>query len=273
MHTTASDGTDTPAEMLARVQKAGITTFAVSDHDTIQGAMAMKELVPEGMTYIPGIEFSTITPVRQAHILGYDYDEKDPVFLSAIEHGLALRRTKLERRLVYLKDTFDIVFPEDVVEHFRLMESCGKPHLGAELMIMGYGNTLSEAIETYLAGAPDENDRITSKEAIDAIHHAGGVVIWAHPLGGENVERFTPERFEAQLSFLVDEGIDGLECWYGRYDESDVAFLLKAAKQHHLYVSGGSDDHGTRKSVHLGQLNTFGRDVNESDITWLESRV
>ena len=108
MHSKASDGTDDIDELLEKVRAAGIDTFAVTDHDTIEGAREMECVVPSDMTFIRGIEFSCISEAGKCHILGYGFDWNKSSLRNALEEGKRRRRNKLERRLSFLKDEFDI---------------------------------------------------------------------------------------------------------------------------------------------------------------------
>ncbi|WP_033161697.1 PHP domain-containing protein [Sharpea azabuensis] len=270
MHSTCSDGSDDPLTLLEHVREAHITTFSLTDHDTIKGNAIIREHVQQDMTFINGIEFSTITPIRQAHILGYGFDETNEVLIEAIQKGEALRKHKLEVRLGYLKQQ-GVILKEEDIDDLRSLEIAAKPHIARALIKNGYGSTITEAINTYLSGCPQENDRLDARSAIKAIKAAIGRVIWAHPLGGENVKRMSEERFYKQLHFLLDAGIEGLEVYYSRYNQDEVAFLENVANKYHLLISGGSDYHGKNKNIHLGELNAFGKEIVKEKLTIIEN--
>ena len=167
-----------------------------------------------------------------------------------------LRQEKLENRIVHLREKFGIRLTAGEEQWLRSLKSPGKPHLGRLLVQRGLADELSAAIKTYLSGVPGR-DRIDSKTAIDAILAAGGIPVWAHPLGGEGEKRLTRAEFEHRLAVLMAEGIRGLECCYSRYgmDESDL--LLGCAREKGLLATGGSDYHGSnKKGIELGQLGT-----------------
>lgn len=270
MHSTCSDGSDDPLTLLEHVREAHITTFSLTDHDTIKGNAIIREHVQQDMTFINGIEFSTITPIRQAHILGYGFDETNEVLIEAIQKGEALRKHKLEVRLSYLKQQ-GVILKEEDIDDLRSLEIAAKPHIARALIKNGYGSTITEAINTYLSGCPQENDRLDARSAIKAIKAAKGRVIWAHPLGGENVKRMSEERFYKQLHFLLDAGIEGLEVYYSRYNQDEVAFLENVANKYNLLISGGSDYHGKNKNIHLGELNAFGKEIVKEKLTIIEN--
>lgn len=270
MHSTCSDGSDDPLTLLEHVREAHITTFSLTDHDTIKGNAIIREHVQQDMTFINGIEFSTITPIRQAHVLGYGFDETNEVLIEAIQKGEALRKHKLEVRLGYLKQQ-GVILKEEDIDDLRSLEIAAKPHIARALIKNGYGSTITEAINTYLSGCPQENDRLDARSAIKAIKEAKGRVIWAHPLGGENVKRMSEERFYKQLHFLLDAGIEGLEVYYSRYNQDEVAFLENVANKYNLLISGGSDYHGKNKNIHLGELNAFGKEIVKEKLTIIEN--
>ena len=253
IHTTASDGSDSPAELARKV--AGLRIFSVTDHDTIDGALQMENLVPPGTVYIRGVEFSCVSPAGKCHILGYGYDPRHPALLAALEEGRTLRLEKLQRRLEALRAHFGIILTDDELSRLYSLNSPGKPHLGKILLDRGLAETLDGAIQTYLKIRVPGRDRIDAGHAIAAIEKAGGRSVWAHPLGGEGEKRLTPEKFEDQLQTLLAAGLKGMECHYSRYSREEIQFLRDRAAAHGLTVTGGSDYHGINKrDLELGML-------------------
>ena len=253
IHTTASDGSDSPAELARKV--AGLRIFSVTDHDTIDGALQMENLVPPGTVYIRGVEFSCVSPAGKCHILGYGYDPRHPALLAALEEGRTLRLEKLQRRLEALRAHFGIILTDDELSRLYSLNSPGKPHLGKILLDRGLAETLDGAIQTYLKIRVPGRDRIDAGRAIAAIEKAGGRSVWAHSLGGEGEKRLTPEKFEDQLQTLLAAGLKGMECHYSRYSREEIQFLRDRAAAHGLTVTGGSDYHGINKrDLELGML-------------------
>ncbi len=122
-------------------------------------------------------------------------------------------------------------------------------------MDRGLAENIDTAIQRYINPCPVLRDRIDGSTAVSAILHAGGIPVWAHPLGGEGEKRLAQEQFRAQLAYLMGCGIRGLECYYSRYESADRAFLAEQAALHGLLVSGGSDYHGSNKrNLPLGRL-------------------
>lgn len=258
IHTTASDGSDTPAELLEKLRRAGLGLFSVTDHDTVEAALEMERLVPPGARYIRGVEFSCVSPVGKCHILGYGYDPEHPAFRAALEEGRLLRRSKLRRRIQKLEEDFGVVLTDREREWLDSLTSPGKPHLGRILVERGMAPDLNSAIRDFLGSVPGR-DRIEAETAVRAIEESGGISVWAHPLGGEGEKRLSPRQFAAQLETLAGYGIRGMECWYSRYDLEEVRFLMERAAASGLLVTGGSDYHGKNKQgLALGMLNREG---------------
>lgn len=254
IHTTASDGSDSPAVLAEKIAAAGLKLFSVTDHDTIDGARAMEALVPVGVRYVPGVEFSCRDPAGKCHILGYGCDHQHPAFREALEEGRRLRLEKLRLRVQRLEEDFGVVLTNAEAEWLARQNSPGKPHLGRILLERGMAETIDEAIRRYLKNVP-ARDRIDAKTAVEAILASGGVPVWAHPLGGEGEKRLNPEKFEKLLKTLLTYGIRGLECHYSRYTPEEADFLVRTARARGLLVTGGSDYHGSNKrGITLGGL-------------------
>ena len=257
LHTVASDGSDTPEELIRKARACGIDVIAITDHDTLVGSNEATKLPCEGIKVITGIEFSCQTSGEDGfdcHVLGYGFDPCAPVLLDAIRHGREMRLLKLETRLAYLKDKFGISFDEEDIKWLHSLNSVARPHLGRLLIAHGYARDMADAMDNYLKGGGFPDDRIDASEAISAIIGAGGIPVYAHPIGGEREKRLTREEVERRISVLQMVGLRGIECYYSRYSESDVEMLLEIADSKGLLVSGGSDYHGENKTVKLGVL-------------------
>ena len=254
IHTTASDGADSPRALAEKIAAAGLELFSVTDHDTISGALEMETIVPQGVRYIRGVEFSCVSPAGKCHILGYGYDPDHPAFRGALAEGRRLRLEKLDRRLEQLKRDHGIELTDDERTWLMSLGSPGKPHLGQIIRNRGLAPDLDGAIRGFIRDVPGR-DRIEAKMAIEAITAAGGFPVWAHPLGGEGEKRLTEEKFEALLETLLGYGLRGMECRYSRYGRKESEFLLDHAARLGLTPTGGSDYHGSnKKGIQLGQL-------------------
>ena len=254
IHTTASDGADSPRALAEKVAAAGLELFSVTDHDTVAGALEMEAIVPDGVRYIRGVEFSCVSPAGKCHILGYGYDPDHPAFRGALEEGRRLRLEKLDQRLEQLKRDHGIELTDAERSWLMRLGSPGKPHLGQIIRNRGLAPDLDGAIRGFIRDVPGR-DRIEAKTAIGAITAAGGFPVWAHPLGGEGEKRLTEGKFESLLQTLLGYGLRGLECRYSRYGRKESEFLLNHAERLGLVPTGGSDYHGSnKKDIQLGQL-------------------
>ena len=254
LHTTVSDGTDTPAELVAKVKDAGITVFSVTDHDAIKAAKTVGPLCENGgPRFIPGVEFSCRDGQGKYHILGYGFDPSSETILAVVKRGQMLRAAKLLDRVAYLRETFGIKFPEDEV--FRLLSegNPGRPHLANLLVSHGYAASFREAMDKYLERLPSAAEYVGPEEAIEGILAGGGVPVLAHPIFGSGKERLTPAELENRLVRLNGYGLQGIEAFYSGFTSDMTAGLLALADQHGLFVTAGSDYHGKNKTVPLGE--------------------
>lgn len=253
MHSTASDGTDSVEELLEHVKRAGLTTFSLTDHDTIEGALTMEKIVPKDIRFIRGVEFSCTTQIRKCHILGYGYDPENRDFLQTLAASATLRRDKMRMKILFLDQKYGIRLTKEEITYLNLLDSAGKPQLAQMIIKRGLASTVEEAIEKYLNSFHSKS--FDSGKAIRGIRDGGGVAVWAHPLGGERQKHIPEEKVEAQLEILREQGIQGIECRYSRYTKAESEMLVRIAKKYGLMITGGSDYHGTTKhNIELGQL-------------------
>lgn len=270
MHSTASDGTDSPVEIVEKVLKAGITCFALTDHDTVRGVRQIKNRIPDGLEWIPGIEFSSITDQGKCHILGYGIDTENEDLLSQIDLIFQKRKELSHRRIVFLEENYGIRL--DPVKIRKVEEENGailKPQLANLVVEEGWAKDRTEAIHRYLNHCPSKDARIPAEGVIKAIHSAGGKAIWAHPLGGEGETRLNETEFESQYRRLLGFDLDGIEVHYSRYAENEQQFLLNYALKDGLLYSGGSDYHGLNKDIPLGTLSSDGQVFSRNDFSIL----
>ncbi|MBQ6970971.1 MAG: PHP domain-containing protein [Synergistaceae bacterium] len=261
IHTDASDGTDSPEQLLWNIQKAGINIFAVTDHDTIKGALRMKRIIPPSIRFIQGVEFSCRTSNSKCHILGLGYDEHNPDFQEALRTGDELRRGKFCTRIRLLRELFGIEFTDDDIAALKKSSSVGKPQIANMIVMKGYAANRQEAIDRYINKCRTGVSRIDASLAVRGILSAGGIPVWAHPLGGEGEREPSEQDFRATLRELLAYGLKGLECWYSKYPAMTCRKLAETAERSGLLVSGGSDYHGGNKNIPLGRLNSDNENV------------
>ena len=253
MHTTLSDGTDTPQEIFANVKQAGIGLFSVTDHDSIKSARIVSALRKEGdPVFIPGVEFSCRDEEGKYHILGYGYDPDAAAIRDIVAYGHRLRLSKLNRRLEHLKQEFHFTFTEKEQEDLAGLDNPGKPHIAALMIAHGYAADIRSAIRDYLNKLHIPSENIRPEDAIRGILGAGGIPVLAHPSYGSGDQLIMGEEMDSRLRRLTAFGLKGLECFYSGFTEKIRNEVLSFAEQYDLYVTAGSDYHGSAKMVELG---------------------
>lgn len=266
-HSTASDGTDSPSELAEHASKSGIRVLALTDHDNVNGVRELASLQSD-VRIIPGVELSSRTSSQKCHILGLGIDPNHPAMADVLEKAKLLRLRKLEARIEALQRLTDKI-PEEEFAPLRLIDGVGKPHLANLLLKYSVTGDRSTAFR-ILNEIPTPPSRLDAEVSITAVLASGGIPVWAHPMGEEG-RSLTFEPMEAVLHELLKLGIGAMECWYSKYPVELCERLEKIAKEHHLFVSGGSDYHGKNKTVALGQLNADGLPVNAARLSVLEA--
>ena len=256
VHSNCSDGSDSVKELAQKIKDAGINIFALTDHDTIEGCKEMENFVPEGIKFIKGVELTCIADSIKCHILGYNCNINNKNLNDLIEKGKKLRREKLEKRIAYLKNVWNIVLTKNELEWLYSRKGVVKTHLANILVNRGLADNNIDAMKKYLDGCKTGNTRFDINEAVQAIKSAGGVVVWAHPLGGEGEVHLSRQEFIPRLKEMLKYGIEGLECYYSRYSADEIGILTKLAAENNLYITGGSDYHGSNKDIPLARLNS-----------------
>ena len=137
-------------------------------------------------------------------------------------------------------------------------------------ILFGLAEDNVSAMDKYLEGCECGKTKFEIEEAIDAITSSGAIPVWAHPLGGEGEKHISKNLFKQQLTKMMKYGIKGLECYYSRYNLEEIDFLVEQATLNNLLISGGSDYHGTNKSVSIGKLNTLNKEIDSINLTLLD---
>lgn len=270
LHSNYSDGSDSLKDLMNNIIKSEIKIFALTDHDTIEGCKEISQILPNNIKFIPSIELTCKAGDIKCHILGYNCDFNNETLLNLISKGKELRRKKLETRINYLKEVWDIELTEEELDWLYTRKSVVKTHLANILVKRGLANDNISAMKKYLDGCKSGDTRFTGEEAINAVIESGGIPVWAHPLGGEGEKHITKEEFLAKLKNMKNFGIRGLECYYSRYNFEEINFLLKVAKENDLLITGGSDYHGTNKDIPLCKLNSEGIKISSDLLTLLK---
>ena len=270
VHSNCSDGSDKVSELINNIEKNDIEIFALTDHDTIEGCIEMQNLVPENIKFIKGVELTCQADYIKCHILGFGCDITNKKLLDLIEKGKKLRHIKMETRVEYLKNKWNIELTEEEYAWLCSRKSVVKTHFANILVKRGLAEDNVSAMKKYLDDCKTPNTRFDIKEAIEALVDAGAIPVWAHPLGGEGEEHFSEEEILPRLELMKSFGIKGLECYYSRYNKEEINLLKRLAKENNLLISGGSDYHGkNKKNINLAKLNIDNEYVDSKELTVL----
>jgi 3',5'-nucleoside bisphosphate phosphatase len=271
-HSRHSDGALPPAEVVAAAAEAGVELLALSDHDTVAGvAEAVSEARRRGLAIVTATEISALDQAgADLHILGYGIDVEDAELNSRLEAYRADREGRADRMADALRE-LGFELDEKVLEHRAAQgKPIGRPHLSqavvehpanaARLAEEGRSE-LSAFLEAYLIeGRPAFRSRTipTVPEAIETIHDAGGVAVWAHPFW--DVE--DPELVLATIDRFRAVGIDGVECFYATHTREQVELLADRCAELELLSTGSSDFHGPAHKLfaHFRAFSTYGRE-------------
>ena len=253
MHSTISDGTDTPEALLAQVLRAGIDLFALTDHDAVMGCQTICTLRGgQDPLFITGAEFSCRDEEGQYHILGYGYDPEAKPIRDLVALGHGYRMNKVLARLDFLRQRFGFVFPEEELAQLLAMANPGKPHIGNLMVKYGYAASKEQAIKQFIDQIHFRTEYVRPEEAIEGILAGSGIPVLAHPSYGSGDELILGEDMERRLRKLMDFGLKGLEGFYSGFTKKLSRELLSFAERFDLYVTAGSDYHGTNKMIELG---------------------
>jgi hypothetical protein len=237
LHSTASDGTDLPQDVVAAAKAGGLAAIALTDHDTVDGvAAAVAAGERFGVRIVAGVELSAYENSDESHLLGLHLERPEEMqgHLVTFRTARRERAEEMVRRLngIGVRITFDDVL--SVASEAAI----GRPHVARALVENGWARDLRDAFDRYLgAGRPAyvEKQRIGLAEAIDLVHACGGIAVLAHPGATGTRER---------LSTLARQGLDGVEILHPSHSGEDRMRLLALASQLDLVPSGGSDSHG-----------------------------
>jgi predicted metal-dependent phosphoesterase TrpH len=240
-HTTASDGQYPPHELLSRAHAAGVTTLAVTDHDTVAGLAAAGKAAQElGIELVPGIEISAHVDVREVHVLGHFVRRDDPALLAYCAGVKTERTTRMERMVERMASLGYPVGMNEVQEIAQGAQLC-RPHLARALVARGYVTSLKEAFDRWLGdGKPGHVDRekLSAAKAISLIHGAGGTATLAHPA----VSRMG----RAEIAEMKNQGLDGLEVDHSDQSPPTREKMRAITEALGLIPTAGSDFHGEK---------------------------
>jgi predicted metal-dependent phosphoesterase TrpH len=248
-HTTASDGTLSPRELVRAAARRGVRVLAVTDHDSTEG---LRDALAEAeqhrpLTIVPGLEINCDVPGAEVHVLGYLVDHEAAWFQDFLREQRAERVARVHRITARLAE---LGLPIDPAEVFAIVKegSAGRPHVAQVMVQRGYVKSVREAFDRYLhvngpANVPRK--RLTPAEAVRIIRRARGVPVFAHP-GLADRDALIPE--------LVEAGLMGIEAIYAEHSAAQTAHYRDLCRRHGLVATGGSDYHGERS----GRTNPLG---------------
>ncbi|MER5433014.1 PHP domain-containing protein [Streptomyces sp. NPDC002588] len=254
-HSTASDGTDTPAELVRNAADAGLDVVALTDHDTTRGYADALAALPGGLTLVTGAELSCRIDGVSMHMLAYLFDPEEPALLAERE---LVRDDRVPRARAMVAKLQELGVPVTWEQVARIAGegSVGRPHVATALVELGVVPTVSDAFtEGWLADggrAFVEKHETDPFEAIRLVKGAGGVTVFAHP-GAAKRGRTVPESAIAEMAAA---GLDGIEVDHMDHDDETRTRLRGLARDLGLLVTGSSDYHGSRKTCVLGEYTT-----------------
>ncbi len=245
-HSTYSDGTSTPAELIQLAVARGLKGLSITDHDT---ACAYPEAFEIGRQHqvevIPGIEFSASHEGFAIHILGYSFIPSHPAITRMVDSHRLRRKDRNEAILKLLAAHKMLIDPKEIEGHEQ--GSIGRPHIAAAMVRKGYVDTIASAFKKYLRDGAlcfVSGARFSIEETIQTIHEAGGLAVIAHP------HLITKE---SAVKKLVEMDFDGIEAYYGFFNKDQCQKWVDVASRNGWFITGGSDFHGeTKPSTILG---------------------
>jgi hypothetical protein len=254
MHTTASDGRSSPADLVRRVAAIGIRIFSVTDHDTVAALGETAGLADAaGLQFVPGVEVTAVHERKDVHVLGYFVDHEAPAFRAFLALSLADRNRRARvmcDRLAELNAPIDL---EQIIGHDGGLnggKAIARPAVARALLEAGHVASIQEAFDRYLAeGRPAYVDRTGASPAqvVAVIMEAGGIASLAHP---------GPLARDELVAPLVAAGLSAIEVYHSEHTPDVTDRYLRLADEHGLAVTGGSDYHGegTRRAEFLGRV-------------------
>ncbi len=251
-HSTESDGTLTPEELMKHAQECGLSAVALTDHDAISGIEKARPIAEAlGLEFVPGVELSTDYQGTEIHILGYYIDTQQPEFLKQLKEFVDTREKRNEKMALLLQEEgFDITIEALLAENPDSVIT--RAHFARYLVEHGLVKDRETVFRKYLGDGCKcyvPREKITPFEAIRLIQLGGGLAFFAHPV----LCHMNHDRLRSFIKSLKEAGLTGLEAIYSMNAPGDERNLMKFAEEFDLLISGGSDFHGSNKpQIQLG---------------------
>ncbi|HSU65382.1 MAG TPA: PHP domain-containing protein [Tepidisphaeraceae bacterium] len=256
-HSTASDGTLPPSEVVALALRNGLSALALTDHDTIGGVREAADAAKAaGIDFLPGIEISCDVPKPATmHLLGYGVDPHSPILLD-LTNRLIEGRNDRNPRIIHRLNELGVKITLEELEAQANGGVIGRPHIAAILLRKGYVSSIKNAFDKYLApggSAYFDKERVSPKQAIEMVRQSGGLPVLAHP---SQLRTENDAQLERTIKDLADLGLAGIEVIHSDNNDAMVEKYSKLADKYGLLKTGGSDFHGTnKKDIYLGTAN------------------
>ncbi|HLR58112.1 MAG TPA: PHP domain-containing protein [Beutenbergiaceae bacterium] len=254
-HSSVSDGTDTPRELMLNAARAGLDVVALTDHDTTAGwAEAEAAVADSGVGLVRGTEISCTSEGISVHLLSYLHDPHDEELARVFTRSRNFRHTRAHTMVARINEVYPLTW-EEVARRARLGSTIGRPHIADALVARGYVRDRTEAFENILSASGPFYVRYETPEvtrAVDLVVAAGGVPVVAHVRASARGRIITDEK----IADLVDHGLAGIEVDHRDHTEADRAHLRGLAGELGVFMTGSSDYHGTGKPNRLGENTT-----------------
>lgn len=264
MHSVFSDGVETPRDLLRHALDCNVSMMALTDHDEIDGIQALraaqKELDPnESVKVVNGCEFSADYKDNSIHILGYCFDETNKELNDFITFFKRKREERIDEIIRRCNNEGYHITKEEFIKQFPDTKAYGRPHIGKLLIDGGYAKDVNDVFKGILRkGSPCYVPKVKVEvhHIIDIIHKAGGLAVMAHP------KLVTSDEYVLEM---LDYDFDGIEVYHSKHNDDDVERYKALAKDHSLFITGGSDYHGIpeKKTDKFGDYLVSGEDVSE----------
>jgi len=255
-HTSYSDGTDTPAQLINKALAAGISIIGLTDHDSISGWQEATYALRTGISLVPGAEISCQTPDGiSVHILGLLFDSNNSELMNTLEKTRENRHGRMEKIIARINEAGIDITMDDVLEQLSDGATLGRPHLADALVKKGIVASRDEAFTQMLHNNSKyyvSHYSPTPEAAIKLIKAAGGVSVIAHPMASHRGRTISLETFGS----IIQAGLDGIEVDHRDHSPEEKSQLIKLANESNLVMTGASDYHGNGKLNTLGEYTT-----------------
>ena len=243
MHSIYSDGVKSPEGLLRHAIDCNLSMMALTDHDEINGIKALRtaqdQLDPEKtIKIINGCEFSADYKDKSIHILGYRFDETNKELRDFIEYFKSKREERIDEIIRRCNNAGYFISKDELLKKFPKTQAYGRPHIGQLLIDGGYAKDINDVFKDILRKDSPcyvPKVKIEAPYIIDIIHKAGGLAVMAHP------KLVTSDEYVVEM---LAYDFDGMEVYHTKHNDDDVKRYKALAKEHNLFITGGSDYHG-----------------------------